>query len=36
MKVYKQYILKNGKELIVRSAEIEDAEKELGYFYPNS
>ena len=32
MKVYKQYILKNGKELIVRSAEIEDAEKELEFY----
>lgn len=32
MRVYNKYILKNGKELIVRSAEIEDAEKELEMY----
>lgn len=32
MKVYKEYILKNGKSLIVRSAEKEDAQAELDMY----
>lgn len=32
MKIFKEYILKNGKTLIVRSAEKDDAEKELDFY----
>lgn len=32
MKVYNKYILKNGKELIIRSADGKDAEKELEFY----
>lgn len=32
MKVYKEYTLKNGKNLIIRSSEIEDAQSELDFY----
>ena len=32
MKVYKEFILKNGKKLIIRSAEKEDAQEELDMY----